>query len=123
MNRPLGQFFLATVLFPATVATALAWGAIAVDDEPGQEPDDVGYGIVTGSATKRQAGAVAMSACREAQNEDCKLVLTFRKCGAYAASRATFAVGTATSVKAAEQRALAGCAAPDCRIVASDCEP
>jgi hypothetical protein len=123
MIRLMGRLFATAIVLPVTVATALAWGAIAVDDEPGQEPDDVGYGIVTGAATKAQAGADARSACREAQNEDCKLVLTFRKCGAYAASPATFAVGAATTLKAAEQRALAGCAATDCRIVASDCEP
>jgi hypothetical protein len=41
---------LAGLVLVASTQMLFAWGAIAVDDEPGLDPDSVGYGIISGYA-------------------------------------------------------------------------
>ena len=102
--------------------TVLAWGAIAVDDEPGLAPDSVGYGLISGYAIEVEAINDAIDACKEEGNDDCRIVLVFRKCGAYAASTDNYGVGNATTLREAEQRALASCGERACRVIVSDCD-
>jgi Domain of unknown function (DUF4189) len=106
----------------AQTQTVLAWGAIAVDDEPGLDPDSVGYGIISGYAIEVEAINDAIDACKDEGNDDCRIVLVFRKCGAYAASKYNYGVGTAPTLREAEHDALASCGERVCRVIASDCD-
>jgi hypothetical protein len=106
----------------AATGSAFAIGALAVDDYDDESPADAGYGSVTGYNSKREASMAALDSCRSSPTSDCKLVLTFTKCGAYAASRNTYGVGTGNTVDAAEKRALTDCGDAGCMVVVSDCE-
>jgi hypothetical protein len=114
-------FFSAALVASASASGALAWGAIAVDDNAGEDPEDAGYAFVTDDATRAAAAADALSTCQTSGNQSCRLVLTFQKCGAYAASKSLYGVGAGDTVAQAEQRALAACIEATCRIVVSDC--
>jgi hypothetical protein len=106
----------------AAAGSALAIGAIAVDDYYDESPMDAGYGSATGYTSKQEASINALDACRSEGPADCKVVLTFTKCGAYAASRGGYGVGTATTLDAAEKRAVTNCGEAGCVVVVSDCE-
>lgn len=112
----------ASLLVLASAGPALSWGAIAVDDESGLDPEEAGYGSATGYDNRADAANDAMAACQNEGNDNCRIALTFQKCGAYAASLTLYGVGRAATLKEAEQRALADCGAADCRLVVSDCE-
>jgi hypothetical protein len=122
MRRFAATLLTAAALGLASTAAALSWGAIAVDDSYGEEAAGAGYGFATEFGSQREAAAGAMDACQSEDNSDCKVVFTFKGCGAYAASRVNFGVGSATTLAAAEKRALADCDGPDCIVVVSDCE-
>jgi len=113
---------VSAIMMIASIGSAMAWGAIAVDNEAGQDPDDAGFGMVSGYSNKNEASSDALAACKEADNSDCRVVLTFQGCGAYAASSSKFGVGSGANVRQAEQRAVAACKAPGCKVVVSDCE-
>ena len=114
--------FRSTLLAALLTGSLNVWaiGAIAVDDEVGAaEP---GYGLVTGFATEREAQRAALKECRDAGNEECETVLTFKGCGAYAASRSYYGVGSGSSLTAAERKAIEACGNNACKVVVSDCE-
>ena len=111
----------AALLFVTSIGMALAVGAIAVDDYYDEDPTEAGYGIATDYRTAREASAEALNACMSEQNSDCKVVLTFKKCGAYAASRGGYGVAAANTLAQAEKNAMRQCRDPDCIVVASDC--
>jgi hypothetical protein len=113
---------LAGLVLAASTQTCLAWGAIAVDDEPGLDPDDIGYGIISGYAIEIEAIQDAIDACKDEGNETCRIILVFRKCGAYAASTDNYGVGTAQTLREAEKQALASCGERKCRVIVSDCD-
>jgi len=110
------------LLAVAPIGAALAIGAIAVDDYYDEDPSESGYGIATEYLTTREASAAALDACKSEQNSDCKVVLTFKKCGAYAASQGGYGVGSANTREAAEKRALRQCGDANCIVVVSDCD-
>lgn len=121
------RHFTASMLTAAAIAlastgAALSWGAICVDDSFGDEPSGVGYGFATEASSRAEATIGAMDACKSEGNEDCKVVLTFKGCGAYAASTANYGVGTGANLGTAEKRAMAQCNGPDCVVVVSGCE-
>jgi hypothetical protein len=120
--RHLNTMLTAAALTIAVASAAYGWGAIAVDDGEGVDQSEVGYGLVTGSATKDAASIDALKACKDEGNEGCVLVLTFPKCGAYAASTGSFGTGTAVTLQAAEQSAVRACGEQSCKVVISDCE-
>lgn len=107
-------------LSPASLSSALAAGAIAVDDEEGENPGDVGYGIGYGSS-REEAATAAMAECRKSGNKGCKVAVRFDTCGAYAASKAHFGVGWGASKAVATAAALESCGA-GCKLVVADCE-
>jgi hypothetical protein len=120
------KFFTAAtlaVLFGlAQTSGAMAWGAIAVDHDHGEDPEDSGYVMVSPKHPTRDAAAAdALMSCQE-NGDHCEVVLTFKKCGAYAASKTTFGVGAANTLKQAERRALAACKHRRCQVVVSDCD-
>ena len=115
------KILIATWLTIASAGTALAFGAIAVDDYYDEDPSEAGYGIATEYRNARDASIAALDACKTDPTSDCKVVLTFRKCGAYAASRGGYGVAAANTIKQAEDRAVRQCRDPGCMVVASDC--
>lgn len=122
MRSRLAAAAVAAFISLAHAAPVLAWGAIVVDHHYGEDPDDSGYVMLTQKhPTPDIATSEALLACRD-NGDDCEVVLTFRQCGAYAASRTNYGVGAAASRRQAERRALAHCKAAGCRVVVSDCQ-
>jgi hypothetical protein len=116
------KLIVVALLAVASGGSALAIGAIAVDDYYDEDPSEAGYGIATEYRSAREASAAALDACTSEQNSDCKVVLTFKKCGAYAASQGGYGVGSASTRQAAEKRALRQCGDANCIVVVSDCD-
>ena len=107
--------------FACLPAVAFAAGAIAVDDDEGDAIKDIGYGIATNESSRASAGEAAMRNCRKEGNKNCKLVVRFDQCGAYAANKKSYGVGWGTSEGAPKRMALDQCGG-GCRVVISDCE-
>ncbi|MBI2768063.1 MAG: DUF4189 domain-containing protein [Burkholderiales bacterium] len=108
---------LASLILPLG---AFAAGAIAVDDEEGE--NDPGYGIVTGSSSRDAAGAAALAECRKQGNKNCKVAVRFDTCGAYASSKKNSGIGFGGTIGLARAKALEDCGANACKIIVSDCE-
>jgi len=112
----------ASALFAvALTGSAFAWGAIAVDDEAGTHPDDVGYGYSSGHNSAAAARSGAMAECRKQGNTGCKVVLTFEHCGAYAASHRHYGIAEGSTAAAARREAVAACG-PGCQAVVANCD-
>lgn len=111
---------LAFTLALALPHSAFAVGAIAVDDEEGD--NEPGFGYVTGMNSEAEAKAGALKECRASGNKDCKVAVWFTTCGAYANSRKYSGIGYGKTKKIAEARALDDCGNDACKIVVSDCE-
>lgn len=110
----------ATVLMAVVPGMVLAIGAIAVDDEVGEE--DPGYGWATGYNNRAEAERNALKECRAHGNTNCKVVVWFEACGAYAASHKYYGYGWGKSKAIAEKAALKMCARNNCQVVVSGCE-
>ncbi|HOV85728.1 MAG TPA: DUF4189 domain-containing protein [Syntrophobacteraceae bacterium] len=98
---------------------ALCVGAIAVDDEIGES--EPGYGFVTGAFSREEAKRRALDECGRSGNEDCRVVLWFESCGAYAASLTHYGVGWGSTKEQAKKRALDECG-PGCVVKVAECE-
>lgn len=112
-------------LLLATLAMALpafsfATGAIAVDEQVGDE--EPGYGIAVGKDGKDAAQRAALSECRKAGNKNCKSMVWFEGCGAYASSTRYYGVGYGKTLKAAERMALDNCGKSACEVKVSECD-
>jgi len=99
---------------------AFAVGAISVDDEAGDM--NAGYGIATGEASEGAAKAAATKFCREAGNKNCKPVVWFKTCGAYAANTKVYGIGYGATKQVASKMATEACGESSCKIVVADCE-
>ena len=113
---------VAAVIAASSATTALAAGAIAVDDEQGARATDVGYGFVTGYESRHAAERAAMKECRRHGNRNCTVAVWFETCGAYAGSPTYYGIGWGTSESEAKHAALDQCGESACRIVVSGCE-
>ena len=122
MTRRFANGLAALLLLCASAGPAFCWGAIAVDDDAGTDPEEAGYGSATGFDNRADAASAAMAACQSEGNTECQVALTFQKCGAYAGSLTLYGIGRAATLKQAEERALADCGGADCRLVVSDCD-
>jgi len=100
--------------------SAFAEGAIAVDDQPGSKPSDAGYGVGYGDS-KESAKAAALKKCQSSGNDSCKVVVWFKKCGAYASSNEKFGIGYGDTEDSAKETAMEQCGNKSCKIVVSDC--
>lgn len=117
------RYFMMIITVAGLLAGGLearAAGAIAVDDEAGVKVEDVGYGIGSGSS-REEAAAEAKKQCKKAGNSDCKVVVRYDTCGAYAASKDYTGVGWGESEKEAKTNALEACGS-GCKIVVADCQ-
>ena len=121
--RPVYKRLLtAACVFACALSTAsYGAGAIAIDDEEGDHPDDVGYGIGFGKS-RDSASTEAMKACRKNGNKNCAIKVRFDGCGAYAASKRYYGVGWGKTVKEAERKAVEACGRSSCEVVVSDCD-
>jgi hypothetical protein len=100
---------------------ALAWGAIAIDDEQGQSAADIGYGYVTGEDSEDAARRGALRECRKRNTRSCKVVLTFEECGAYAVDRRNWGSSEGKSEASARRNSLLQCGSGTCRVAVSVC--
>ena len=99
-------------------ARAEGWGAISVDlHEADRDP---AYGIGGGDSEDEAVGN-AQKFCKDSGGNACKSVVTYKQCGAYAASRSGGGWGKDATKKTAEAKAISGCDADDCKLVVSDC--
>ena len=122
MRHLTASLVLAASLALASTGAAWSWGAIAVDDSYGDEPSGVGYGFATEASSRQEASTGALEVCRSEGNTECKVVIAFRACGAYAASHTNYGIAQAATLAAAEKRALVECDGADCIVVVSGCE-
>lgn len=121
MNRKKAVAAVAALLASFSFSTSvLAYGAIAVDDEQGQ--DEPGYGFSTGHDSQEGAKRAALKQCRESGNDHCKVAVWFKQCGAYAASSKYYGYGYGDSKGVATKKALEMCARKACQVVVAECE-
>ncbi|CAN5336576.1 hypothetical protein BH11PSE11_BH11PSE11_27720 [soil metagenome] len=106
-----------SLLIPMKV---FAVGAIAVDDAVGDM--DAGYGLVTGEDSEGAAKAAAMKECKKAGNDNCRVVVWFKSCGAYAASKKYYGWGYGADKATASDMALDKCGNSSCKIIVAECE-
>ena len=110
----------ALLLSCAFSTSAFAFGAIAVDDERGEtEP---GYGFVVGEKSEAAAKAKAMRECRRSGNDNCRVVVWFKKCGAYATSKRYYGYGYGATKAVAVKNALEACNRNSCKVIVAECE-
>lgn len=111
---------LTASLFVVAMATsALATGAIAVNDAMGTAADEVGYGVGWGT-NQKEAEDAAVKECKSAGNDQCKVAVWFEQCGAYAGDRVHVGAGFGETKEAAEKMALEKC--PNCKLIVSECQ-
>jgi hypothetical protein len=120
MKRWLQVLATAGLLLGATHG-ALAWGAIAIDDEDAQTARDVGYGYVTGANDEASARRGAMAECRKRNTKNCKVMLTFETCGAYAADKSHWGVAENVTESSARRSAIAYCGKATCKVAVAAC--
>ncbi len=102
----------------ATAALADDWGAISIDLE---KVDRSPYYGIGGGSDEDEAKGNAQKFCKEAGGKECKVVVSYQQCGAYAASKVGGGWGKAATKKTAETQALAGCDHDTCKVVVTDC--
>lgn len=107
-------------LMAVVPSLGLAIGAIAIDDEVGEE--DPGYGWSTGYKNRADAERRAVKECRAHGNTNCRAVVWFESCGAYAASRKYYGYGWGKTLAIAEKAALKMCGRNNCEVKVSGCE-
>jgi len=102
--------------------SAQAAGAIATDDEEAG-PISV-YALVTGAASREDAGYSALAECRKNSGKHCKVMARFDRCGAYAASaeKRLYGVGWGDSADIARSMAIGKCGDRSCKLQTLECE-
>lgn len=99
---------------------AMAIGAIAVDKaDPSKEP---AYGFSINQPSRQKAEKVAVQFCREYGGEDCRAIVWFQTCGAYANSTKYYGYGFGATKAKATSDALAMCGRNSCEVVVAECE-
>ncbi|MFN0163375.1 MAG: DUF4189 domain-containing protein [Burkholderiales bacterium] len=98
---------------------AHAYGAIAVDHaSKGINP---AYGFSTGASSRQAAERIATAYCSE-RGRDCKPVVWFETCGAYANSRTHYGYGYGANKADATAKALKMCGSNQCEVVVAKCQ-
>ena len=121
MNKNKAIAVLAALLTSISFSSSVfAYGAIAVDDEQGQ--NEAGYGFATGEDSQDAAKRAALKQCRESGNDHCKVAVWFKQCGAYAASNKYYGYGYGDNKAVAKRKALEMCGRSACKVVVAECE-
>lgn len=110
------------VLEAVSCRSALAFGAIAVDDVARAKDGKSGLSLIVAAPSQAEAERLALAECKKGGNRFCRLMVSFETCGAYAVSRSYFGVGAGQSVAEAERVAIEHCGNRNCTIVVSRCE-
>lgn len=113
----LGAVVLAAGLLAAGRVGAI--GAIAVDDD--QKYDVPAYGYAVDFETREEAEKAAVKFCLE-HGEDCRPVVWFEGCGAYAHSRRHFGYGWGSTREKASDMALEKCGKASCKVLIVACD-
>ncbi|MBF0436641.1 MAG: DUF4189 domain-containing protein [Magnetococcales bacterium] len=102
--------------------TPQAWaiGAIAIDDQMGE--DEPAYGVAVGEDDKESAKRLALRYCRQYGGENCRFIVWFETCGAVAVSKKYYGYGYGRTKAKATADALNMCDNNNCNIVAAECE-
>ncbi len=108
---------------PAATATSAQpkngnWGAIAVDDIAGETSPAYGTG---GGSSKNEAETNAKKFCSDGGGKQCKIMVSYQECGAFAISAKSTGKGIGATKKLAEEKAKIECKDSSCQIVTSDC--
>ena len=111
---------LALVAMLAVPGSALAIGAIAIDDRVGE--DEPAYGFSINQETKEAAKSIARRYCEEYGGTQCRAVVWFETCGAVAVSKKHYGYGYGRSKDKAMEDALDMCEKKSCKIVVAKCE-
>ncbi|WP_338846032.1 DUF4189 domain-containing protein [Massilia sp. W12] len=98
---------------------ALAVGAIAVDDD--QSLSEPAYGFSVRQPNRQTAERVALNYCRQ-NGDNCRAVVWFETCGAYAASARHYGYGWGATKSKATSDALKMCGSNSCKVVVAECE-
>jgi hypothetical protein len=114
--------FAATAMILSLVlpSSAFAVGAIAIDDQMGD--DDPAYGVSVGEDTKEEAKRAALKYCKEEGGSNCRSVVWFETCGAVAVTKKYYGYGYGKTKAIATAKALEMCGRNSCNIVAAECE-
>lgn len=116
MKKITALLFALGLLAPVS---AFAIGAIAVDDQAGDS--DPAYGFATGEDSKEAARKQALKYCKE-HGDNCKVVVWFETCGAYASSKKYYGYGYGATKAVATKKALEMCGQNSCQVVVAECE-
>jgi hypothetical protein len=110
------------VAFGASQAVArdAVYDSIAVSDARGVAGGDAGYGVGQGDS-QADSNEGAMHECKTHHNPNCKLVLTYDMCGAYASSANHAGTGMGRTAVEASKNALDACGHDSCKVVVADC--
>lgn len=119
MRKAIFAALTMSALMTVSATSALATGAIAVNDAIGTAAEEVGYGVGWG-ANQKEAEANAVKECTSAGNDQCKIAVWFEQCGAYVGDRVHVGAGFGDSKEAAEKMALEKC--PNCKVIVSECQ-
>ena len=117
-NVMVAAFAFGLIASTSLAAVAADWSAIAVDFR--DDMSRTAWGIGRGESMA-EAGTAAMAFCAKSGGGNCRTVVSYTNCGAFAAGKSSVGYGMADSQKMAETNALAGCGASSCKIVVSDC--
>ncbi len=99
--------------------SAFAYGAIAVDDDVSmREP---AYGFSINQPSRQEAERVALNYCRK-YGENCRSVVWFETCGAYAASAKHYGYGWGANKAKATNDALTMCGSNSCKVIVAECQ-
>ncbi|MBF0342562.1 MAG: DUF4189 domain-containing protein [Magnetococcales bacterium] len=112
--------FLALLMTLALPSSVFAYGAIAIDNQYGD--DDPAYGFSIGEDSKERAQRHAVKYCREYGGTNCKAVVWFETCGAVAVSKKYYGYGYGRNKQKAIDDAMEMCGHKRCQIVAAECE-
>lgn len=102
------------------VPNAWAVGAIAIDDQVGD--DEPAYGVAVGEDDKESAKKAALKYCRENGGSHCRFIVWFETCGAVAVSKKYYGYGYGSTKAKATADALKMCDSNQCNIVSAECE-
>ena len=106
--------------FFSNIHAAFAAGAIAVSDNGGKGAPV--YLTVSGKGSVGEASRVVIKKCIDSGLVQCKVIVTFDKCGAYATSSTSSGAGWGITGRIARNMALRNCG-DGCSIVANECDP
>ena len=109
---------LAASLFIPT--SAFAVGAIAIDDQMGD--DEPAYGFALGEGNRVAAERSAVRYCRQYGGTNCRAIVWFETCGAVAVTTRNYGYGYGRTKSAATAKALEMCGKNSCKVVAAECE-